>query len=92
MKKVQIPLCMLLVCGPHYHVYHCQTTSQYCMCQQHAGVLAGGTSAGYVVMWKWNGGKGRQSPPGQSLEGPDKWEFLTTSVLAGTAMQIKVCM
>ena len=61
------------------------------MCKQHAGVLAGGTSAGNVVMWKWNGGKGRQSPLGQSLEGPDKWEFLTTSVLAGTAMQIKVC-
>ena len=55
-------------------------------------MLAGGTSAGNVVMWKWNGGKGRQSPLGQSLEGPDKWEFLTTSVLAGTAMQIKVCM
>ena len=41
-------------------------------------------------MWKWNGGIGRESPNGQALEGPDKWEFLATSVLAGPAVQTEV--
>lgn len=59
------------------------------MCS-YVGVLAGGTSGGNVVMWKWNGGLVRQSPTGQPLEGPDKWEFLTSSLLSAPAIQIKV--
>ena len=52
-------------------------------------MLAGGTSAGNVVMWKWIGER-VDKPPDRALEGPDKWEVLTTSVIAGPAAQLQV--
>ena len=47
---------------------------------------------GNVVMWQW---KGQQhhliaGSPGKQLEGADKWEFLTTSGLAGPIVQVQV--
>ena len=47
------------------------------------GVLAGGTSAGNVVMWKFIGGD-------TSLEGQDQWEYLTSSTIAAPPTQLQV--
>jgi len=48
------------------------------------GILAAGTSGGSVAMWSWLGDRG------PSVEGADKWEYLTTAVLAGPVTQLQV--
>jgi len=59
------------------------------------GMLAGGTSAGNVVIWRWKGAPSSSSSssssfsPGGSSEGPNRWEYLTSSVVAGPVKEVK---
>jgi len=62
-----------------------------------SGMLAGGTSVGNVVMWRWKGAPSSSSSsssssfsPGGSSEGPNRWEYLTSSVVAGPVKEVKV--
>lgn len=50
----------------------------------HVGILAAGTNYARVVMWKYKD-IGRRE-----VEGADRWEFLTSSGLAGPLTQVKV--
>ena len=49
------------------------------------GILAAGTNYGRVLIWKY------RELRKHDVEGPERWEFLTASGLAGPLIQIKVC-
>jgi WD40 repeat protein len=58
------------------------TLSSICKCL--VGVLAAGTNYGRVLMWKY------RELRKVDIEGPERWEFLTVSRLAGPLTAIKV--